>query len=223
MWIVWAIHSNPGGSSLTDPELAKMIAGYYGMVSMLDHHIGRVLDELDRLGLAEDTVVIVSCDHGEWLGDHGLIFKGPIHYEGLLRVPLIVRGPGFAPGSVVADPVGTIDLAPTMLGAAGIAVPDDMQGRPLLDGAREYVLTENDHQMVLDIPLRTITTDRWKLTRYEAMAGVGELYDLTDDPGEFDNRWDDPACAGVQRDLLALLDEVMNHDPVHGEMVGLVA
>jgi arylsulfatase A-like enzyme len=216
----WA---NPGGASLSDRELARMVAGYYGMVSQLDHQIGRLLACLDELGLADDTLVMATSDHGEFLGDHQMIFKGPIHYEGLLRVPLIVRGPGFDAGAVVDDPVGTIDLAPTALQAAGLEQPDWMEGRPLLAGPREHVLTENDHQMVITLPLRTLTTRRYKVTRYEAQPGVGELYDLQEDPGELENRWDDPAHASVRSDLLATLDDVMNHEVRKEPMVGVVA
>ena len=219
----WA---NPGGASLTDRELATMTAGYYALVSQLDHAIGRIVAHLDALGHADDTVVIVTTDHGEFMGDHQMMFKGPLHYEGLLRLPLVVRGPGFPAGAVVDDPVGTIDVAPTALHIAGVEQPAWMEGAvlpPLDPTPREHVLTENDHQMVISLPLRTITTARWKLTRYEAQPGVGELYDLEGDPGEFDNRWDDPACASVRSDLLALLDDVMNHDIRHEPMTGVVA
>ncbi|MEY2571734.1 MAG: hypothetical protein QOE63_2084, partial [Acidimicrobiaceae bacterium] len=219
----WA---NPGGASLTDRELATMTAGYYALVSQLDHQIGRIVEHLDALGHADDTLVIVTTDHGELLGDHQMVFKGPIHYEGLLKLPLIVRGPGFPAGAVVDDPVGTIDLAPTALRVAGVEAPEWMEGKvlpPLDPTPREHVLTENDHQMVINLPLRTITTKQWKLTRYEALDGVGELYDLEGDPGEFDNRWSDPSCASVKDDLLALLQEVMNHNPRREPMVGVVA
>src|SRR5262249_53860990 len=134
----WA---NPGGATLTREELARMTAGYYGMVAQLDHAIGRVLDALDDRGLADDTLVIVTSDHGEFLGEHQLIFKGPFGYDSLLRVPLLVRGPGIDAGRVVTEPVGTIDLAPTMLAAAGLESPPWIEGRPLTD-PREYVLTE---------------------------------------------------------------------------------
>src|SRR3954453_7104151 len=137
----WA---NPGGATLTRAELADMTAGYYGMVAQLDHAIGRVLDVLDERGLTDDTLVIVTTDHGEFLGEHQMIFKGPFGYDSLLRVPLLLRGPAISAGHVVADPVGTIDLAPTMLGGAGIAIPEWMEGRALLDGPREWVLSEND-------------------------------------------------------------------------------
>jgi arylsulfatase A-like enzyme len=215
----WA---NPGGATLTREELARMTAGYYGMVAQLDHAIGRLLDALDERGLAGDTLVIVTTDHGEFLGEHQMIFKGPFGYDSLLRVPLVVRGPGFARGAVVGDPVGTIDLAPTMLAAAGLETPAWMEGRSLADLPREYVLTENDFQIVARIPLRTITTGRYKLHRYLAHP-FGELYDLQEDPGEIVNRWDDPAYAATRDELLGLLGDVMNHEVRAEPSVGLVA
>jgi arylsulfatase A-like enzyme len=212
----WA---NPGGVHLTRQELATMIAGYYGMVTQLDAAIGRVV-----AAAPPDTTVIFTSDHGDFLGDHSMLFKGPLHYEGLLRVPLIVRGEGYTPGAVVGDPVGTIDIAPTALATAGIDLPQDMEGAvlPSTDGSRQHVLTENDHQMVFRLPLRTIATKQWKVTRYESVPGTGELYDLIDDPGEVVNRWDDPACAGARADMLGLLDEVMNHETHAEPMVGVV-
>ena len=221
----WA---NPGGGLLSPAELATMIAGYYGMVSQLDHNIGRILDTLDELALADDTLVIMTTDHGELLGDHQQIFKGPLHYEGLLRIPLIARGPGVPAGAVVREPVGTIDLAPTMLRAAGLEVPDHCEGAPLPGiagtptGEREHVLTEDDFDVVAIIPLRTITTDRYKLTRYLDDDELGELYDLDEDPGELVNRWGDEVYRGVRDDLLGLLRDVM---PARGRVlpkVGLV-
>jgi arylsulfatase A-like enzyme len=199
---------NPGGAHYSDAELAGMIAAYYGMVSQIDHNIGRIMTELDEQGLADDTVVIMTTDHGELLGDHQMIFKGPLHYEGLLKVALIAKGPGFEAGAVVDDPVGTIDLAPTMLRAAGVGTPDHLEGRPLLDGPREWVLTEDDFDVLVEVPLRTITTSRHKLTMQAGAPGNGELYDLYDDPGELTNLWDEPGSKAIKDDLLALLDEV---------------
>jgi len=211
----WA---NPGGARLADREIAEMMAAYYGMVAQLDHAVGRLLAALEESGQAEDTLVILTTDHGELLGDHQMLFKGPLHYDGLLRVPLLVRGPGVAPG-VVAAPVGTIDLAPTILDLAGLPIPRTVEGRslrPFLSGGgerREWVLTENDHEMGMPMYLRTLTTDRYVVTRWDTLPGVGELYDRGLDPGELENRWDDPAYGGVRRDLLALLTEVANPNP----------
>jgi arylsulfatase A-like enzyme len=215
----WA---NPGGATLTREELARMTAGYYGMVAQLDQAIGRVLDVLDERGIAEETLVIVTTDHGEFLGEHQLIFKGPFGYDSLLRVPLLLRGPGVAAGVVADAPVGTIDLAPTILGATGLDIPDWMEGRQLAASPRDYVLTENDFDIVASIPMRTITTARYKLHRY-LDAPFGELYDLGDDPGELVNRYDDPSYAATRADLTALLAEVMNHEVRKEPTVGLVA
>ncbi|GIU90453.1 MAG: hypothetical protein KatS3mg010_1552 [Acidimicrobiia bacterium] len=97
-----------------------------------------------------------------------------------------------------------------------------MEGRPLGDGPREHCLTENDFDIVGRIPMRTLATRRYKLHRYLEHPW-GELYDLEDDPGELVNRWDDPAYASVRTELLALCDEVMNHDVRTEPSVGLVA
>ena len=203
----WA---NPGWALLTDPERLAILAAYYGMVAQLDHAVGRILDTLAARGLAEDTLVVFTADHGDYLGDHQLMLKGPIHYEALLRVPLIVRGPGFA-RNVLGDPVGTVDLAPTVLDACGLSLPPWMEGRPLREGSRGWALTEDDILRGL-LAFRTLTTRRYRLTRDEHDAGNGELYDLDDDPGELVNRWDDAALRRTRSDLLGLLDEVMRHD-----------
>jgi arylsulfatase A-like enzyme len=109
-----------------------------------------------------------------------------------------------------------------VLEAAGVPLPDHLEGRPLGDGPREYVLTEDDFDVMVRIPLRTITTRRYKLTRYLDADGMGELYDLVDDPGELVNRWDDPAYAGIRSDLVATLAD--EHRPLGRKLpkVGLV-
>ena len=97
----------------TDDQLREIIANTYGQISFIDEQVGRILNVLAEAGLDENTIVIYSSDHGEWLGDHGLILKGPMPYEGLLRVPLLVKGPGVPAGKVNDQPVSTLDLAAT--------------------------------------------------------------------------------------------------------------
>ena len=203
----WA---NPGGAHLKPEQLAVMMAAYYGMVSMIDAQVARILAILDERQLAGDTLVIFTSDHGDLLGDHKQVFKGPVHYEGLLRVPLIVRGGDFEAGSVIDEPVGLIDLAPTILGAAGLDVPQSMEGRALLDGSRANVLTENDHQAGFTLSLRTLTTKRHKITRYVGREGTGELYDLQEDPDEMVNLWDSADSWPLRTELLEQLDEATN-------------
>ena len=206
----WA---NPGWALLDEREQLTILAALLRHGAQLDHDIGRVLDALAARGLADDTLVIFTSDHGDFLGDHQMMLKGPIHYEALLRVPLVVRGPGFAPGRVVDDPVGTIDCCPTVLEACGLPIPATCEGRPLLDGPREWALTEDDmirgrprlphpHDAALPPHARPCT-----------IPSGGELYDLGDDPGELVEPLGRPGAAdAVRGDLLALLDDVMRHD-----------
>ncbi len=205
----WA---NPGWALFSEEEQLTILAGYYAMISQIDRNIGRVLDALDETGAAADTLVVFTSDHGDYMGDHQMVLKGPIHYEALVRVPLIVRGPGFEAGATVADPVGTIDVAPTCLARAGAVRGGEMEGRPLLDGPREHVLTEDD--MVRGrLQFRTLTTRRWRLTQDLNDSEGGELYDLDDDPGELVNRWRDPALAAVRDALLGELAPLVRWEP----------
>src|SRR4029453_17486205 len=101
------------------------------MISLIDHNVGRILTALDDLGLAENTLIIYTTDHGELLGNHGLYLKGPTPYEDLLRVTLVARGPGVAANCVVGEPVSTLDLAATFLELANVSPEHEMQSRSL--------------------------------------------------------------------------------------------
>ena len=104
----------------SDDQLREIVANTYGQIALIDHGVGRILIALEDAGLASSTIVFFLSDHGDWLGDHGLVLKGPMHYEGLLRVPLIVRGPGVPAATVNGDPVSTLDLSSTLLDYAGV-------------------------------------------------------------------------------------------------------
>jgi arylsulfatase A-like enzyme len=192
----------------TDKQLRALIANYYGMISLVDHNVGRILVALDTLGLAKDTLVVYSTDHGDWLGDHGLILKGPMAYEGLLRVGLLARGPGVPAGKVVKEPVSTLDLTATFADYAGVKLPDARHSRslrPLIekDTARDFAYSEWDlraSRCGVDLWLRTVRTKTHKLT-LETNSGAGELYDLANDPREMDNRFGDPGVKTVQKEL----------------------
>jgi arylsulfatase A-like enzyme len=203
--------TNPGWALFNERERCTILAHYYGMVAQLDHNIGRVLAALAARGMADDTLVVFTGDHGDFMGDHQMMLKAPIHYEALIRVALIVRGPGVATACEADDPVGTIDIAPTALAACGLAIPPAMEGRSLFGTRREHVLTEDD-MLRGSFAFRTLTTRRWRLTRDQIALERSELYDLGDDPGELVNRWHDPGLRAVRSDLLALLDDVMRHD-----------
>ena len=193
-------------SPQTDQQLREIFANYYGMISLIDHNVGRILAALGDLGIADETYVVFTSDHGEWLGDHGLLFKGPMAYEGLLRVGMIVRGPGVPGANVVDDPVSTLDLAPTFLDWAGLASGAPLHGeslQPLIANraSRDFARSEWDlgpARIGIPLRLRTVRTGAHKLT-VELDSGAGELYDLGIDPHEMENRFEDPAYAPVRR------------------------
>ena len=196
----------------SDRQLRDLIANYYGMIALIDHNVGRILAALDTCGLADDTLVVYSTDHGDWLGDHGLILKGPMAYEGLLRVGLLMRGPGIPKGRVVTEPVSTIDLPATFADYAGVSLADARHStslRPLIDNdaSRDFAFSEWDlraSRCGVDLWLKTVRTKTHKLT-IETNSGAGELYDLANDPQEMDNRFGDPGVAVAQRQLMDMI------------------
>lgn len=130
--------------------MARDIAVYYGMISLMDKYIGRILDRLHQLQLDNDILVVFTTDHGHFFGQHGLIAKGPFHYEDMIRVPLICRLPGKLPAGHTSEALQSlVDLAPTMLSFAGIEKPRSMTGVVQKDvwtgesaAARDHVVVE---------------------------------------------------------------------------------
>ena len=206
-------------------ELARDIACYYGMVSCMDKYVGLILERLDALGLAENTLVVFTSDHGHFFGQHGLIAKGPFHYEDMVRVPMIVRWPGVtAAGARSAALQSLTDLPVSFLSACGIEVPADMTGvdqRPVwageVDSAREDVLVENHHQPTT-LHARTLVTERYKLTVY-CNRPYGELFDLQADPDEWHNLWGEAGSAALKDALVErmLLAEMAQEEPLAPE------
>jgi len=150
-----------------DPEAAKnIIALTYGMIAMVDDAVGEFLAAFKRLALKDNTIIIFTADHG-------IMLNYLLHYQGLIRVPCIVADPAASKaGTVQSNLAGTIDLAPTTLGRAGIQPFNGVQGRDLLDtnvGAPDSQQIEEDSVFRLfgtDVAdrVRTLVTDRWRLT-----------------------------------------------------------
>ena len=189
---------------MDDALLRRNMAIYYGMVSFMDDQIGRILDSLDALGIADNTVVVFTTDHGHYLGHHGLTAKGAFHYEDGIRVPFIVRHPDQSnPGTVSQAIQSLVDLPQTFLDCCGLPVPGRMQGVSQKDvwlgtkeSARSWAICENRHQPTA-VHLRTFITSRYKMTVYRGLDD-GELYDLLEDPEERRNRWHDPEYASAK-------------------------
>jgi len=199
----------------TDEQLREIIANTYGQIALIDHNVGRLMAALDENGLAENTIVIYMSDHGDWLGDHGLVLKGPMHYEGLLRVPLIARGPGIVANATVDEPVSTIDIGPTLFDYASCEPGLTQHGaslRPLLEGQTETRDCARSEWELLPtragvaLSLRVVRTKTHKLT-LDLQSGAGELYDLENDPHELHDRFSDEAYAEIRRELEALIHQ----------------
>ena len=181
----------------------------------------RILDRLESLGLAGDTLVVFTSDHGHLFGQHGLTAKGPFHYEDLVRVPLIVAQPGRVPAGRRARALQSlVDFAPSFLSAAGLLVPGSMTGVDQTnvwygeqDRLRDHVLVENRHEPTT-IHLRTFINERYKLTVYYN-RDYGELFDLADDPHEVRNLWNVPAARELKNDLIGkLLHAELGREPL---------
>jgi len=200
--------------NLEKPVLLKALRAYYASVSFIDAQVGRLLDALERLELADDTIVVFWSDHGYHLGEHNGIWQKRTLFEQASRAPLIVRMPG-AKGNGQASPrvVEFVDIYPTVTSLAGVQQPNNLAGRdlsPLLanpiaswDGyAITQVLRPRDDRLTEPVMGCSIRTQRWRFTEWaEGDAGV-ELYDHHSDPLEFNNlavRPDDAAQETIER------------------------
>jgi arylsulfatase A-like enzyme len=189
----------------------RLQAAYYAMIEMVDHQLGALLEHLRLRGQLENTIVVFMSDHGDMLGDHGLVLKGCRFYEALVRVPLIWWRPGRFEQGVRNDAlVELTDVAPTLLELAGLPVPQLMQGRsllPLLSGGRgrhrDFVRCEYFNSSGSEGSTRATMylEGSWKLITYHD-ASTGELYDLAADPWEHHDLWDAAKARGRKEELV---------------------
>ncbi|MBI4026321.1 MAG: sulfatase-like hydrolase/transferase [Verrucomicrobia bacterium] len=177
---------------IPDAEIRRIRALYYGNVTLIDEWVGRVLKLLERQEVAENTLVIFTSDHGDYLGDHDLLWKAYLPCDADMKVPLLIRWPGQVPSGTCAEFSTNVDLMPTILSAAGAPVPRHCQGFNLLDpikGARPprreaFMFAEPNKWRYRDV--------RWAYTRWPEQR-FDTLYDLAADPHELNN-----LCFGVK-------------------------
>jgi arylsulfatase A-like enzyme len=204
-------------------ERAEDLCGYYGLIELLDHEIGLLLDFLETSGMAENTIVFLSSDHGDSHGSHGLATKGQSEEE-LSGIPLIVAGPGVKAGLVSQTLASQVDFAPTLLSLAGVKPPDSMVGRDLSSALRGEVLDvpsvylegrldftvqspETPGARGLAAPWRAIVTPTHKLT-LDVHGQVRLLVDLEEDPFERDNLAGKATHQAIEQQLIAQLHEL---------------
>jgi arylsulfatase A-like enzyme len=205
-------------------EDARHLADLYAAeILQLDDVLARVLQALDADGLRDRTLIVVTSDHGEEFLEHGGVAHGRTQYQELLRVPLILNGPGVANGVRIAEPVSLVDVLPTLAGIFGLAVPPDLDGAdlsPLWRGRAPEALVERslfgeaDHNNAQPDLLRAVRRGRFKLVLDRA-SGETELYDLERDPGETrDASADAPEVASrLRAELDAFLARRPDHTP----------
>lgn len=206
-------HQTESPRSPHEYDARRMVAAYYAQIELLDDQIGRLVEKLKETDQWENTIIIFMSDHGDMLGDHGLLFKGCRFYEGAVHVPLIICWPGHFKRGVRSEAlVELVDIMPTLLEAANLPVPEYVQGKsllPLLEGEkspgqhRPFVRCE--YHDALKKPHHThanmIFDGRYKLTVYHGLQ-VGELYDLQEDPHELHNLWNETSAEEIKYELM---------------------
>lgn len=212
-------------------RLQWIYRNYYASVSMVDHEIGLILEELERLGKADNTIIVFATDHGDQMGEHGLLQKNVL-FEGSVHIPLVLRFPRQIVAGRYNQLIAAVDVLPTLLELCGLSVPEDVQGQSfasLVTGQadrytpRDAVFCENIIPEVMAPPAQKGTGKYWPFVPGQGVDGIlhpdakmvrtkrwklhdyptcdGELYDLENDPAESQNRWSDPSCAEVVHTL----------------------
>ncbi len=207
-----------GTLDLSEHALRVARATYYGMVSMVDYFIGKLMDALNMLGLMDNTLIAVNSDHGQALGENGL-HKKRSFYDPVIQAPLIISWPGHLPqNKLITEQVEMLDLIPTFMDIAGMHIPETLSGKSLLPlmldketTGREVTYAEIDYSGSMYQPLRENSGRRvmartrdWKLDYFNdprVPGKDGALYNLTDDPWEHHNMYCDPACRDVIEEL----------------------
>ncbi len=199
------VDAKRGPDSFSDDEIRSCTQGYYAMISEVDHYVGEIMDCLEETGIADDTVIVFTSDHGEWLGEHLRYGKGYPAADCISRVPLMIYDPRRkgTHGRTSTEIVESLDILPTLLGCAGLPCPGYLQGRDLF-GAGSEPRPEAEQIAITEMT-------GWKAMRVPGyryiMRASGEelLFDLDKDPGEYENVAADPAYADTVATLRARL------------------
>lgn len=200
--LVW-----PPNFGLPDTDVRRGILAYYASVSFMDAQVGRLLDALDRLGLADNTIVVFLGDHGFHLGEHGLWTKRSL-FEESARAPLIIAAPA-RKGGVVTSPVEFVDIYPTVAELAGLEAPSAVEGRSLA-ALIANPRAESDAKAFTEVHRESfagysVRTNRWRYTEWDYGRQGVELYDHQSDPRELRNLAEDAEYADVLQELRGLL------------------
>lgn len=205
-------------------QVRRSRRGYYGSVTFVDEQVGRILKALEKRKLLDNTLILFTSDHGDMLGDHHL-WRKSYAYEGSVHISMLMRWPdSLAPGArrgvVLEQPVELRDILPTFLDAAGLQIPDHLDGRSMLrlvrgdsSGWREWIDIEHATCYARENVWTGLTDGRWKYI-FHAYEGREQLFDLRNDPGELHDLANDPSCS---RALRAWRDRMIEHLSERGD------
>lgn len=203
--------AKPEDATMTDDQRRRAAQAYYASISFMDAQLGRVLDALDRTGLADSTIIVFTSDHGYHMGEHGLYQKRSL-FEESARVPLLVVAPGRCrPGSVASAPVSQVDIFPTLAELCGVQPPRNLQGQSLVPiladpqaAGRGWAVTQVARGAGKAQPRffgYSLRTPRWRYTEWDEGRRGRELYDHDRDPRELTNLAEVPEHAATVADL----------------------
>ncbi len=207
--------------NITDEQMREIIAHTYGAITLLDEAIGRVVEKLEELNISDNTLILFTSDHGDMLGEHGLLYKSSFwHLDSLIKVPMIVKLPKIIPKNQKLDGlISGIDIFQTICDFANVEIPIGRQGCSFKDymtnninkSPRNSVLIEDEDDMNNE-KVRTLITENWKLIFY-ANKNYGELYDRKKDIGEFNNLWGNSDYQEIKNKLtIQLLHTIVENE-----------
>jgi uncharacterized sulfatase len=209
----------PVEQAMDDDTRKRAMQAYYASISFMDAQVGRLLDAVDRLGLAGNTIIVFHSDHGYHMGEHSMWQKTTL-FENAARVPLVVYAPMLATSGASTSLAELVDVYPTLADLCGLPPPDHLAGRSLVPvlrdpaaSVRETALT----QLARNVPDGaggrraimgySIRTSRWRYTEWDGGDAGAELYDHENDPGESTNLAKDPSFEGARTDLAEKLKD----------------
>ena len=201
----------------------KSIAIHHGMVQLMDEEIGKIIAYLKAEDLYDNTLIIFTTDHGDYIGNHGFRGKGFPSYEEVYNIPFLVKNAQQVnQGKRCSALLNTVDISPTILDMGGIEVPSEMEGisqKAVLEGSVDQIRTAliiENRAVEKGFYQKMIVSDRYKAVYYYGQS-YGELYDLSQDRDQYHNLWDDPAYDGLKRDMLyQLYEKNVSQEPKHG-------
>lgn len=202
---------------IEEEKIRRARAGYYGMITELDDYVGQLWDTLEQTGQLDNTIFIYTSDHGETLGEHGLWLKNNL-YDVAARVPLIIAGPGIPQGVRVSTATAHVDLMATLLEWANVQRPDYLRGHsltPLMQGKQgdhpgfAFCETHSEGNATGSFMIRK---GDWKYIHFSFYDDL--LFNVKEDPYEFDNRIDDPDVQDIKLELQELLTQQVDPEAI---------